>query len=87
MTLSNVSYLMHTKMCIYYSLIKRLASYKAFLCYVVLSVIFCTIGYVCSFRGGQIVVDFVSFLSMIICDRIWENVHSSHIQVFSFEDS
>ena len=22
-----------------------------------------------------------------ICDRIWENVHSSHIQFFSFEDS
>ena len=26
----------------------------------------CTVGYVCSFRGDQIYVDFVSFLSMII---------------------
>ena len=27
---------------------------------------FCTVGYVCSFCGDQIIVDFVSFLSMII---------------------
>ena len=32
----------------------------------VLSVIVCTVGYVCSCRGDQIFVDFVSFLSMII---------------------
>ena len=55
---------MHTKM--YYSLIKRVTSYKVCLCFVVLSVTVCTVGYVCSFNGGQIFVDFVSFLSMII---------------------
>ena len=26
----------------------------------------CTVGYVCSFHGDQIFVDFISFLSMII---------------------
>ena len=57
---------MHIKMCICYLLIRRPVSYKVCLCFVVLSVTVCTIGYVCLFRGGQIFVDFVSFLSMII---------------------
>ena len=50
------------------SLIRRLASYKVHLCFIVLSVTVCTVGYVCSFLKDQIFVDFVSFkvLSMII---------------------
>ena len=55
---------MCTKM--HYSLLKRVTSYKESLCFVMLLVTVCTVGYVCSFRGGQIFVDFVSFLSMII---------------------
>ena len=43
-----------------YSLIRRLASYKVCLCFIVLSVTVCTIGYVCLFRGDQIFVDFVT---------------------------
>ena len=57
---------MHIKMFIYYSLIKRLACYKLCLCFIVLLVTVCTVGYVCSFCGDQIFMDFVSFLSMII---------------------
>ena len=53
---------MYTKM--YYSLM--LTSYKVCLSFVVLSVTVCTVGYVCSFRGDEFFVDFVSFLSMII---------------------
>ena len=34
--------------------------------FIVLSVTICTVGYICVFRGDQIIVDFVSFLSMII---------------------
>ena len=49
-------------MFIYYSLIKRLATYKVFLCFAMLSVTVCTVGYVCSFRVDQIFVHFVSFL-------------------------
>ena len=52
-------------MFIYYSLLRRLASYKVCLCFIVLSVSVCTVGYVCSFRGDQIFMDFVTFLSMI----------------------
>ena len=44
-------------------LIKRLSSYKVCLCFVVLSATVCTVGYVCLFCGGQIFVDFISFLS------------------------
>ena len=51
---------MHTKMCIYYSLIRRLDSYKVCLCFVVLSVTVYTVGYVCLFRRDQIFVDFVT---------------------------
>ena len=36
------------------------------LCFIVLSVIVCTVGYICLFCGDQIFMDFVSFLSMII---------------------
>ena len=59
---------MHTKMFLLRSLIKslRLASFKVCLCAIVLSVTVCTIGYVCLFRRDQILMDFVSFLSMII---------------------
>ena len=53
---------MHTKVCIHYSLIRRLASYKVCLCFIVLSVVVCTVGYVCSFLRDQIFVDFVCFL-------------------------
>ena len=58
---------MHTKMCIRCSLIRnlRLASYKVCLCFIVLSVTVCTVGYVCLFRRDQIFMDFVIFLSMI----------------------
>ena len=59
------------KMCIHYSLLRRLASYKVCLCFIVLSVTFCIVGYVCSFRGDQIFVDFVSFLSMIIYEILY----------------
>ena len=50
------------------SLIRRLASYKVHLCFIVLSVTVCTVEYVCSFLREQIFVDFVSFkfLFMII---------------------
>ena len=58
---------MCTKMYTHYSLIIRMASYKVCLCFIVLSVTVCTVGYDCSFRRDQIFVDFVvSFLSMIL---------------------
>ena len=54
---------MHMKMWFQYSLLRKLASYKVCLCFIVLSVTVCTVGYVCLFRGGQIFfVDFVKFL-------------------------
>ena len=37
----------------------------------VLSVIVCTVGYVCLLRRVQIFVDFVSFLSMIIYEVLY----------------
>ena len=43
-----------------------LDSYKVCLCFIVLSVIVCTVGYVCIFCEDQIFVYFVSFLAMII---------------------
>ena len=39
--------------------------------FVVLSVTVCTVAYVCLFRGDQIFVDFVSFLSMIIYEALY----------------
>ena len=67
---------MHIKMCIHYhcSLLRRLASYKVCLCFIVLSVTVCTVEYVCLFREDQIFVDFVSFLSMIIMKFYIHNV-------------
>ena len=50
---------------IHYSL-RRLASYKVCLCFIVLSVTVSTVGYVCSFLRDQNFVDFVGFLSMTI---------------------
>ena len=41
--------------------IHLLKGYKVCLCFVVLSVTVCTVGYVCSFRGGQIFVELVSY--------------------------
>ena len=29
----------------------------------------------------------LNFLTIIICDQIWENVHSSHIRFCTFRDS
>ena len=46
-------------MCIHYSLIGKLASYKVCLGFIVLSVTVCTVGYVCSFCRDQIFVDFL----------------------------
>ena len=54
---------MHIKMYIH---LRRLASYKVCLCYIVLSVTVCTVGYICLFCEDQIFMDFVSLLSMII---------------------
>ena len=65
-TLSNIFLLMHVKMFIYYSLLRRLANYMICLCFIVLSVTVCTVGYAYSFCGDQIIMDSVSFLSMII---------------------
>ena len=68
---------MHTKMCIHYSLIRRLASYNVCLRFIALSVAVCTVGYVSSFHSkfcrDQIFVDFVtcSFFSMIIYDVLY----------------
>ena len=47
-----------------------LVSYKVCLCLIVLLVVVCTVGYVYLFRGDQIFVDFVSFLSMIIYEDL-----------------
>ena len=45
-----------------------LANYNVLLCFIVLSVTVCTVGYACIFCGDQNFVYFVSFLSMIICE-------------------
>ena len=58
-------------MFIYCSLIRRLASYKVCLCFIVLSITVCTIGYVCSFCRDQIFMDFVSSLSIIIYEVLY----------------
>ena len=71
MTLSNIFQLMHTKVCTYYLLIRRLASDKVCLCFIVLSVTVCTVGYVCLFCGDQIFMDFVSFSFMIIYEVLY----------------
>ena len=61
-TLSNVFKLLHKKMHIHYSVIRRLASYKICLCFIVLSVTVCTVGYVCLFH---------SFLTTIIYEVLY----------------
>ena len=48
-----------------------LACYKLSLCFIVLSVTVCTVGYVCLFSGDQIFVYFVNFLSMIIYEVLY----------------
>ena len=48
-----------------------LGSFKVCLCFIVLSVTVCTVGYVCLFCGDQIFVYFVSFLSMIIYEVLY----------------
>ena len=61
---------MNIKMCIHYSLLRRLTSYKVCLCFVVLSITVCTVGYIfVQFVADQMFVDFVSFLSMIIYEH------------------
>ena len=62
---------MHPYYSEYYSLLRRLASYTVCLCFTVLTVTVCTVGYVCSFYGDQIFVDFVSFLSMITYEVLY----------------
>ena len=49
----------------------RLASFKACLCVIVLSVTVCTVGYVCLIRRDQIFMDFVSFLSAVIYEVLY----------------
>ena len=46
-------------------------SYKVCLCFIVLSVIVCTVEYVYIFCGDQIFAHFVSFLSMIIYEVLY----------------
>ena len=48
-----------------------LESYKVCLCFIVLSIIVCTVGHVCILCGDQIFVYFVSFLSMIIYEVLY----------------
>ena len=43
----------------------------SYVCYIVLSVTVCTVGYVCLFCGDQIFMCFVSFLSMIIYEVLY----------------
>ena len=62
---------MHIKMRFHYSLLRSLTSYKVCLCFIVLSVTVCTVGYVCLFHGDHTFVDFVSFLSMIIYEVLY----------------
>ena len=50
-----------------------LASYKVYLCFIVLSVTVCTVGYVCLICGDQIFMDFISFLSIIIYEVLCNN--------------
>ena len=72
-TLSYVLWLMHTKMFIRGSLIRRAANYKVSLCFIVLLVTVYTVGYVCSFLNDKIFMNFVSFkfLSMIIYEVLY----------------
>ena len=40
-------------------------------CFIVFSIIVCTVGYVCIFCGDQVFVYFVGFLSMIIYEVLY----------------
>ena len=63
---------MHTKIYIHYSLLRRLASYK-----VAMFVFYCIVSSSFYYRicflicRDQIFLDFVSFLSMIICEVLY----------------
>ena len=61
---------MHTKM--YYSLIKRLISYKVCLCCVVFSITVCTVGYICSFGEGQFLIrdNLLSFMYITMMFKV-----------------
>ena len=67
-----------------------LVSYKVCLHYLVLSIIVCTIGYVCIFCGDQVFVYFVTFLSMIIYEVLYTYMmfKALHLQrlVFRFNN-
>ena len=56
---------MRIKISLHYPLLQSLDNNKVCLCFTVLSVTVCTVGYICLFCGDQIFVNFVSFLSMI----------------------
>ena len=75
---------MHTKMFIHCSLIRRLATYKVHLCFIVLSVTVCIVGYVCSFLRDQLFVAFVSFkfLSAIIY-KFYIHYHDVYVIIFA----
>ena len=61
---------MHTKMCIHYSLIGKLAGYyKVCLCFIALLVTVCTVGYVCSFCRDQI------FMNFLIHGNLWSFIY------------
>ena len=65
MTLSNVLQLMHLKMCIHYltmKLLRKLASYKVCLCFLLLVYEFILYDKVVNFCGDQIFMDFIRSL-------------------------
>ena len=45
---------------------KEAGQLKVSLCFIVLSVTVCTVGYVCSFLNDQIFMDFISFKSLFM---------------------
>ena len=55
-----------------------LENYKVCLCFIVLSVIVCTVGYICIFSGDQAFVYFVCFLSMIIYEALYTSSDLRH---------
>ena len=59
------------KLWLHYPLLRSLDNYKVRLCFIVLSVTVCTVGYICLFHGDEILVDYVSFLSMIIYEVLY----------------
>ena len=84
--LSNISHLMHTKMYMHYSLIRRLASYKVcmFVHYCIVRVIIVIVivifrqgvhsvlyGIVVNFMGIKILQILLSFLSMVFYEAVY----------------